>query len=185
MSHLLSRKIVAAARIHILSTRSSSETSVEPLPSLYAGQPIPAMLTIKTSFHWGERKSPLNLHYRMRFDVEEMVKEWLMSGRKRGEFSATVCDFLTLTHPFFRLSSAKDGSTFSVPITLIALHHGKLALPKVAVTPLPQPGESTMGSMTILSTDTHQVHGAEKVLVLPRGGRTTFVVGMGGEMTAQ
>jgi len=100
----------------------------------------------------------------MRFDVEEMVKEWLVSGRKRGEFSAT------------------DGSTYTVPITLIALHHGELALPKVAVTPLPLPGESTMGSMTILSADTHQVHGAEKVLVLPRGGRTTFVVGMGGEM---
>jgi hypothetical protein len=76
----------------------------------------------------------------------------------------------------------KDGSTFTVPITLIALHHGKLALPKVAVTPLPMTGEKTMGSIGIPSTDTYQVHGAEKILVLPRGGRSTFVVGMGGEM---
>jgi len=36
--------------------------------------------------------------------------------------------------------------------------------------------------MAILSTDTHQVPGAAQILVLPRGGRTTFVVGMGAEM---
>jgi hypothetical protein len=77
----------------------------------------------------------------------------------------------------------KDGSSFTVPITLIALHHGELALPKVAVTPLPLTGELTMGAMAIPSTDTWQVHGAEKILVLPRGGRSTFVVGMGGNMT--
>jgi trafficking protein particle complex subunit 10 len=76
----------------------------------------------------------------------------------------------------------KDGSTFTVPITLIALHHGELSLPKVAVTPLPLTGELMMGSMPIPSTDTYQIHGAEKVLVLPRGGRSTFVVGMGGEI---
>lgn len=38
-----------------------------------------------------------------------------------------------------------------------------------------------MGSMAIPSADTYQVHGAEKLLVLPRGGRSTFVLGMGGE----
>jgi hypothetical protein len=26
----------------------------------------------------------------MRFDVEEMVREWLVSGRKRGDFAAKV-----------------------------------------------------------------------------------------------
>lgn len=40
-------------------------------------------------------------------------------------------------------------------------------------------GTVTMGSMAIPSIETYQVHGAEKVLVLPRGGRSTFVVGMG------
>jgi len=156
--------ILAAARIRILSTPFSTEVSTGDLPPLYAGQPISAMLTITTSFHWGESKNQSNRRYMLRFDVEEMVKEWLVSGQKRGDFSAT------------------DGSTFTVPITLIALHHGELSLPKVAVTPLPLTGELMMGSMPIPSTDTYQIHGAEKVLVLPRGGRSTFVVGMGGEI---
>jgi len=37
-----------------------------------------------------------------------------------------------------------------------------------------------MGS-TVPSADTCQVHEAEKVLILPRGGRSTYIVGMGGE----
>jgi len=38
-----------------------------------------------------------------------------------------------------------------------------------------------MGSLALPNTETHQVHGAEKVLILPRGGgRSTFIVGMGG-----
>lgn len=69
--------------------------------------------------------------------------------------------------------------TFSVPITLIALHHGELALPKVVVLASPLAGEVTMGSLAIPTTETHQVHGAEKVMVLPRGGRSTFLVAMG------
>jgi len=75
----------------------------------------------------------------------------------------------------------KDGSVFTVPITLIALHHGVLSLPKVMVSSsLPMVGEtSTMGSLSFPNTETHQVHGAEKVLILPRGGRSTFIVGMG------
>ena len=33
--------------------------------------------------------------------------------------------------------------------------------------------------MVVPSCEMYQVHGAEKVLVLPRGGRMTFVVNMG------
>jgi len=66
-----------------------------------------------------------------------------------------------------------------VPITMIALHHGELFLPKVTVITLPTSGKTTMGSPYVPSIDTHQVHGAEKILVLPRGGKSTFVVGMG------
>ncbi|KAJ7751971.1 trafficking protein particle complex subunit 10 [Mycena metata] len=151
--------IVAAACIRLESTSMSSD--VEHTPSLYAGQPIPAILTIHTSFHWGSSVHDKERAYMMRFDVEEMVREWLVSGRKRGDFAA------------------KDDTTYSVPITLIALHHGELVLPKVMVTALPLAGEVTMGSMAIPSTETYQVHGAEKILVLPRGGRSTFVLGMG------
>ncbi|KAJ7452540.1 hypothetical protein B0H11DRAFT_2245998 [Mycena galericulata] len=132
--------IVAAARIRLVHPIS------EHTPSLYAGQPISAILTIHTSFHWGSSVDDKERAYMMRFDVEEM-----------------------------------DEATYSVPITLIALHHGELTLPKISVTALPLAGEVTMGSMAIPSTETYQVHGAEKVLVLPRGGRSTFVLGMGSE----
>ena len=68
-----------------------------------------------------------------------------------------------------------------MPLTLIALRHGEMALPKVSVTARPVTGEMTMGSMAIPSTETHQVHGAEKVLALPASGRSTFVVAMGAD----
>lgn len=65
-------------------------------------------------------------------------------------------------------------------MTLIALHHGELSLPKVVVSPQPLAGEMTMGSSALPTIETHQVHGAEKVLILPRGGgRSTFIVAMG------
>jgi hypothetical protein len=117
----------------------------------------------------------------LRYDVEEMVRDWLVSGPKRGDFAASV----SVSYPasttlhISHLVALKDGGTHSVPITLIALHHGELALPKVVVTALPMVGELTMGSMAIPNTEAYQVHGAEKVLVLPRGGRSTFVIGMG------
>ncbi|KAK7014963.1 trafficking protein particle complex subunit 10 [Favolaschia claudopus] len=153
--------IVAAAGIRLLPPTSPVPMGSEHTPSLYAGQPIPALLTVHTSFHWGSSVNDTQRAYMMRFDVEEMVREWLVSGRKRGDFAA------------------KDNATYSVPLTLIALHHGELVLPKISVTALPLAGEVTMGSMAIPNTETYQVHGAEKVLVLPRGGRSTFVLGMG------
>ena len=66
-----------------------------------------------------------------------------------------------------------------MPITLVALHHGELPLPRASVAPLPVIGEVTMGSVLLPGCETYQEHGAHKVLVLPRGGRSTYVVGMG------
>jgi hypothetical protein len=64
---------------------------------------------------------------------------------------------------------------------MIALHHGEFYLPKISITALSEAdGEVTMGgSLAVPSIETYQEHGAEKVLILPRGGRSTFVVGMG------
>ncbi|KAI0306635.1 hypothetical protein B0F90DRAFT_1691802 [Multifurca ochricompacta] len=133
--------ILAAVRLRLIPTLfSANSESSDQMPPLYAGQPIPALLSIKTSFHWGKRQHASRKSYQMRFDIQEMVRDWLISGRKRGDFEA------------------EDESTYTVAITLIALHHGELSLPKVVA---------------------HQVHGAEKVLILPRGGRSTFIVGMG------
>lgn len=72
----------------------------------------------------------------------------------------------------------QDEEAFSVPLTLIALHHGELTLPKIDVKPLLLAGDG-MTTSVFPSTDTHQAHGAKTILVLPRGGRSTFVVGMG------
>ncbi|THH18490.1 hypothetical protein EW146_g2511 [Bondarzewia mesenterica] len=139
--------ILSAARIRILPNPFSSQmTSSERLRPLYAGQPISATLTVHTSFHWGTRESGNVRCYRMRFDIEEMVRDWLVSGRKRGDFEAQ-----------------HDG-TYTVRITLIALHHGELSLPKVSVTALPLAGETTMGTLSLPNCETYQVHGAEKVL---------------------
>ncbi|KAI9446516.1 trafficking protein particle complex subunit 10 [Lactarius indigo] len=153
-------EILAAVRLRILATPYLDLEDSNQLPPLYAGQPIPVLLSIQTSFHWGTKQDINRTSHQMRFNIEEMVRDWLISGRKRGDFEA------------------KDGSVFTVPITLIALHHGELSLPKVTISSLPTVGEtSMMGSLP--STETHQVHGAEKVLILPRGGRSTFIVGMG------
>ncbi|KAK0503134.1 hypothetical protein EDD18DRAFT_1136499 [Armillaria luteobubalina] len=112
---------------------------LSPQSCWYAGQPIPAVLSIHTSFHW-DASGDKERRYKMRYDVEEMRSE-------TGDFIAI------------------HNGTYSVGITMIALHHGELMLPKVAI-------------WAEVSTETHQINGAEKVLVEPRGGRTTFISDM-------
>jgi len=86
-------QILAAVRFRILATPSSADPeSTDQLPPLYAGQPIPALLSIQTSFHWTKHETGRK-SYQMRFDVQEMVRDWLISGRKRGDFEAEVCLF--------------------------------------------------------------------------------------------
>jgi hypothetical protein len=82
-------------RFRILATPFSGEsTQTHPLPPLYAGQPIPALLSIQTFLHWGPKQDASRKTYHMRFDVEEMVRDWLIGGRKRGDFEATVGSYL-------------------------------------------------------------------------------------------
>lgn len=78
---------MAAAQIRITQRDSA----------LYAGQPIPATLTVHSSFHWGTSANDRERQYVMQYDVEEMVKEWLVSGKKRGTFIATVGGILSGT----------------------------------------------------------------------------------------
>ncbi|KAH9945954.1 trafficking protein particle complex subunit 10 [Epithele typhae] len=163
--------ILAAARLQILENpvaEGTTKTERRKRP-LYAGQPISALLAVQTSFHWAPLEDKKVESYHMRYEVEDLINDWLVSGRKRGDFTARVSHL------------HRDGETLTVPVTLIALHHGELALPKISVTALPiiAGGEHRMRSSVVPGCDTHQVHGAEKVLVLPRGGRTTFVVNMG------
>jgi hypothetical protein len=68
-------------------------------PSLYAGQPISANLTIRTSFHWGGQNESTRRCI-LRFNLEEVVREWLVSGPKRGDFLATVSSFTCVKNIF-------------------------------------------------------------------------------------
>lgn len=44
-------------------------------------------MTIRTTFGWGPSEN-LAGSYILRYDIEEMVRDWLLSGPKRGEFEA-------------------------------------------------------------------------------------------------
>ncbi|KAG1740808.1 uncharacterized protein EDB91DRAFT_1281560 [Suillus paluster] len=80
--------IVTAAQIAVQPSLPSDTRSDQLLP-IYAGQPIPATLIFKTSFHWAEKEGKQR-SYKMRYNVEEHVKDWLLCGRKRGDFVATM-----------------------------------------------------------------------------------------------
>ncbi|KAG8828096.1 hypothetical protein FRC17_007623 [Serendipita sp. 399] len=134
------------------------------LDSIYAGQPVPIRVEIATSFHWGSIATTKKVEYSMRYVVQEMVTDWLVSGHKRGDFVAT------------------DDSTHSVELTVVPLHHGELALPMVVISALSAAKGSDGQNQELPSIETYHVHAAQRILVLPRGGRTTFVVGMGGDM---
>ena len=102
-----SGQIVAAARVELMD-QSTSKVKLSSGTSLYAGQPVRALLSITTSFHWGpgtceEKKEKT---YMMRFDVEELLNDWLVSGQKRGDFLAKV---RTATRPSKLLLSLELG----------------------------------------------------------------------------
>ncbi|KAF8638821.1 hypothetical protein AX17_001879 [Amanita inopinata Kibby_2008] len=150
--------VVVAACISVTQSLNGEYSDKQ---SFYAGKPIPACLSIHTSFHWCVNDGDPGQQYKIRFDVEELVKDWLISGQKRGNFIA------------------KDGGTQNIPLTMIALHHGELPLPKVIITTLTTSNGTRTTTQTMVTTDSYQQHGAQKILVLPRGGKSTFVVGMG------
>lgn len=57
---------------------------------LYAGQPISALLSVHTSFHWSPPEDTKVDSYLMRYDIEDVIHDWLVSGRKKGDFVAKV-----------------------------------------------------------------------------------------------
>lgn len=66
--------------------------SKDAIYSCYAGQAVPVKLSIRTSFNWdaSAESDPSERKYQMQYDVEEMVRDWLVSGRKKGDFIAKV-----------------------------------------------------------------------------------------------
>jgi trafficking protein particle complex subunit 10 len=86
---LVTLQILAAVRLCILAIPDSSDQ----LPPLYAGQPIPVSLSIQTSFHWDENRDASRQSYQMRFEIQEMAQDWLISGQTCGDFEAEVCSY--------------------------------------------------------------------------------------------
>ncbi|PIL24147.1 hypothetical protein GSI_13900 [Ganoderma sinense ZZ0214-1] len=84
--------ILASARLQILENPFSSEMEAveKRTRPLYAGQPISALLTVNTSFHWAPPEDVKVQRYNMRYDIEDLTQDWLVSGRKRGDFVAKV-----------------------------------------------------------------------------------------------
>ncbi|KAG6336920.1 hypothetical protein ID866_2158 [Astraeus odoratus] len=80
--------IIADTWIAIQSTSTAEDVQGQPSP-IYAGQPLSATLSVTTYLHWSDPESK-HQQYRMRYDVEERTKDWLISGRKRGDFSVQV-----------------------------------------------------------------------------------------------
>ena len=60
----------------------------------------------------------------------------------------------------------------------MALRHGELPLPYIRVSAYPAEGKESATPPTL---ETYQEHGAERLLILPRGGRTTFFLTVGRE----
>lgn len=82
-------QIIAAARIKIHSSPFGGDVSPEECVPIYAGQPISGILSIRISLHWADQESKRQ-KYTLRYDIEERIKDWLVCGRKRGEFVAQV-----------------------------------------------------------------------------------------------
>ena len=70
------------------------ELAQKPTDLVYAGQPVPAVVTVNSSLHWGgaqEEDAEPQEEYRLQYDVSaELSGAWLVCGPKRGEFDATV-----------------------------------------------------------------------------------------------
>lgn len=90
----LFRKLIWSQIISAVRFQLPKSSSGKP-PTIYAGQPIPIEIQIKTSFHWGSKGDPED-DFVMRYDIEELIKDWLVSGRKRGDFLAKVCKVVLL-----------------------------------------------------------------------------------------
>jgi len=78
-------------------------------------------MAVTTSFHWGlAAEAARERGFRMRFDVDVPVADWLVCGRKRGEFLAKVCYYAlfrkNLADASF-LKGCRDVHNFNHPVT--------------------------------------------------------------------
>lgn len=92
----------------------------------------------------------------MLYDVHAKTEDWLVSGRKKGEFFA------------------RDGQSIDVPLSIMPVRQGKLFLPSVSVFPLTAKGQPiVMGQLP--SCETYHENAAVSLEVASaEGGEARF-----------
>lgn len=94
------------------------------------GQAVQVLLSIRPTFSWSSELPPASL--RLSYDVTTSVDDWLISGRKKGEFAAGVrMHFVPLN--VRRADDLRQDVETKIPLTLIPLRPGALFLPSVAI----------------------------------------------------
>ena len=120
---------------------------------LQTGEIVNTTLRIRTSFAWAspaERTAldALQRGQRMLYDITAKSDEWIISGRKKGEFLA------------------QHGGEISIPLSLSPIKPGRLLIPSVMTFPLQGPGQSNKETDALPSCETNHENAATSVVVI-------------------
>jgi hypothetical protein len=121
-------------------------------PMVTVGVALSASLEIRHSRAWDTQSPPESLEKPMQFfyEVQNNPDTWLVSGRKRAQFSA------------------KHGDTLTFPLVLVPARPGHLTLPNVEIKRVDHEDEEEE-----VSCETEYRANADVVLVLPDVRATT------------
>lgn len=116
------------------------------------GQPLKVTLSIRPTFSWA--RTPLPKRIALTYDINASLDDWLISGRKRGEFEG------------------EENEETEIILTLIPLRPGDLFLPSVAITTSPIKSDPSW------TCETQHLNAGQTVEILPITARTTFNIAM-------
>ncbi|KAL8287387.1 hypothetical protein RQP46_003839 [Phenoliferia psychrophenolica] len=125
---------------HVRMTPSCTRTEV--------GQPLPVSVSVRPAFNW--TNPPLEAPILLSYEINGTFDDWLVSGRKRGEFVAEA------------------GKETVIPLTLIPLRPGSLFLPSMSIRPA-LPSDTT-------TCETQHANAGTTIEVLPIISRTAYTI---------
>lgn len=136
------------------------------------GQPLPVAINIRPAFNW--TSPPLSEPTLLSYEVNGTFDDWLVSGRKRGEFTAEVrfplsspCPHL-VTKESSSPPSTQNGKDTNITLTLIPLRAGSLFLPSLSIRPA-----VVSDSITC---ETQHANAATMVEIHPIVARTAYTI---------
>ncbi|KAI5476177.1 hypothetical protein MNV49_000338 [Pseudohyphozyma bogoriensis] len=112
------------------------------------GQALPVKMSIRPSFTWAQGEMPRSVA--LFYDVAASLDDWLISGRKKGEFEG------------------QDGEEVEIVLVLVPLRPGSLFLPSVTI--------RATSPTSPWSCETQHLNAGVTVDVLPITSRTTFSI---------